>query len=44
MLKLMDRGYLIVKGEVLREGSAEFLANDPKARAVRFISGPEFTI
>ncbi len=42
MLKLIDRGYIIVKGEVLREGSAEFLANDPKAREIYL--GPEFNI
>jgi len=42
MLKLMDRGYIIVKGEVLREGSAEFLANDPKAREIYL--GPEFNM
>ena len=28
-LKLIDRGYIIHKGQVLVEGSAEFLANDP---------------
>ncbi len=42
MLKLIDRGYIIVKGEVLREGSAEFLANDSKAREIYL--GPEFNI
>jgi lipopolysaccharide export system ATP-binding protein len=42
MLKLIDRGYIIVKGEVLREGSAEFLANDPKAREIYL--GPEFNL
>ncbi|MEO6034905.1 MAG: LPS export ABC transporter ATP-binding protein [Verrucomicrobiota bacterium] len=42
MLKLIDRGYIIVKGEVLREGSAEFLANDPKAREIYL--GPDFNI
>jgi len=31
-LKLIDRGYIIHKGQVLVAGSAEFLANDPKAR------------
>ncbi|MDB6025584.1 MAG: Lipopolysaccharide export system ATP-binding protein LptB [Verrucomicrobiales bacterium] len=39
-LKLVDRGYIIHKGEVLCEGSAEFLANDPKAREIYL--GPEF--
>ena len=42
MLKLIDRGYIIVKGEVLRAGSAEFLANDPKAREIYL--GPEFNM
>jgi lipopolysaccharide export system ATP-binding protein len=42
MLKLIDRGYIIVKGEVLREGSAEFLANDPTAREIYL--GPEFNM
>jgi len=41
-LKLIDRGYLILNGEVLREGSAEFLANDPKAREIYL--GPEFNL
>jgi len=42
MLKLIDRGYIVVKGEVLREGTAEFLANDPKAREIYL--GPEFNM
>lgn len=42
MLKLIDRGYIIVRGEVLIEGSAEFLANDPKAREIYL--GPEFNL
>jgi lipopolysaccharide export system ATP-binding protein len=42
MLKLIDRGYIIVKGEVLREGTAEFLANDPKAREIYL--GPDFNM
>jgi lipopolysaccharide export system ATP-binding protein len=42
MLKLIDRGYLIVKGQVLIEGSAEFLANDPKAREIYL--GPDFNL
>src|ERR1700743_312443 len=33
-LKLVDRAYVIHKGEVLREGTSEFLANDPKAREI----------
>ena len=42
MLKLIDRGYIMVKGEVLIEGTAEFLANDPKAREIYL--GPEFNL
>ncbi len=42
MLKLIDRGYIIHKGQVLVEGGAEFLANDPKAREIYL--GPEFNI
>jgi lipopolysaccharide export system ATP-binding protein len=42
MLKLIDRGYIIHKGQVLVEGTAEFLANDPKAREIYL--GPEFNI
>jgi lipopolysaccharide export system ATP-binding protein len=42
MLKLIDRGYIIVKGEVACQGTAEFLANDPKAREIYL--GPEFNM
>ena len=42
MLKLIDRGYIIVKGEVACQGTAEFLANDPKAREIYL--GPEFNL
>ena len=42
MLKLIDRGYIIHKGQVLVEGDAEFLANDPKAREIYL--GPEFNL
>jgi lipopolysaccharide export system ATP-binding protein len=42
MLKLIDRGYIIHKGQVLVEGSAEFLANDPKAREIYL--GTEFNM
>ena len=42
MLKLIDRGYILVKGEVLREGSAEFLVHDPKAREIYL--GPDFNM
>jgi lipopolysaccharide export system ATP-binding protein len=41
-LKLIDRGYIIHKGQVLVEGSSEFLTNDPKAREIYL--GPEFNI
>lgn len=41
-LKLIDRGYIIHKGEVLCEGSGEFLAIDPKAREIYL--GPEFNM
>jgi lipopolysaccharide export system ATP-binding protein len=41
-LKLIDRGYIIHKGRVLVEGSAEFLANDAKAREIYL--GPEFNL
>jgi lipopolysaccharide export system ATP-binding protein len=41
-LKLVDRAYLIHKGEVLYEGSAEQLVNDPKARELYL--GPDFNL
>ncbi len=41
-LKLIDRGYIIHKGQVLVAGSSEFLANDPKAREIYL--GPEFNL
>jgi lipopolysaccharide export system ATP-binding protein len=41
-LKLVDRAYVIHRGEVLCEGSAEFLVNDPKAREIYL--GPEFNL
>ncbi|MEI9963265.1 MAG: LPS export ABC transporter ATP-binding protein [Limisphaerales bacterium] len=41
-LKLIDHGYVIHKGQVLVEGPAEFLANDPKAREIYL--GPEFNM
>ena len=41
-LKLIDRGYIIHKGQVLVAGSAEFLANDPRARELYL--GPEFNL
>src|SRR5579872_2845671 len=41
-LKLIDRGYIIHRGQVLVEGPSEFLANDPKARDIYL--GPEFNM
>jgi lipopolysaccharide export system ATP-binding protein len=41
-LKLVDRAYLIHKGEVLYEGTAEQLVNDPKAREIYL--GPDFNL
>jgi lipopolysaccharide export system ATP-binding protein len=41
-LKLVDRAYLIKGGEVLIEGSAEFVVNDPRAREIYL--GPEFNM
>ncbi|HXG49059.1 MAG TPA: LPS export ABC transporter ATP-binding protein [Methylomirabilota bacterium] len=41
-LKLIDRGYIIHKGQVLCEGTAEFLATDPRAREIYL--GPEFNM
>ncbi len=41
-LKLVDRAYLIHRGEVVYEGVAERLVNDPKAREIYL--GPEFNL
>lgn len=41
-LKLVDRAYLIHKGEVVYEGGGEQLANDPKAREIYL--GPDFNL
>jgi lipopolysaccharide export system ATP-binding protein len=41
-LKLVDRAYLIYQGEVVYEGSAEQLVNDPRAREIYL--GPEFNL
>jgi len=41
-LRLVDRAYLIHKGEVLYEGAAEQLVNDPKAREIYL--GPDFNM
>jgi lipopolysaccharide export system ATP-binding protein len=42
MLKLVDRAYLIHRGQVVYEGSAEELVNDPKAREIYL--GPDFNM
>ncbi len=41
-LKLVDRAYLIHRGEVVYEGDAEQMVNDPKAREIYL--GPEFNM
>ena len=41
-LKLVDRAYLIHKGEVVYGGVGEELVNDPKAREIYL--GPEFNL
>jgi len=41
-LKLVDRAYIIHRGEVLLEGAADFLVNDPRAREIYL--GPEFNM
>jgi lipopolysaccharide export system ATP-binding protein len=41
-LKLVDRAYLIHKGEVVIEGAAEQLVEDPKAREIYL--GPDFNL
>jgi lipopolysaccharide export system ATP-binding protein len=41
-LKLVDRAYLIHKGEVVYEGVGEDLVNDPKAREIYL--GPDFNL
>ncbi len=40
-LDIVDRGYIICEGEILCEGTSDFLINDPKAREVYL--GPAFT-
>src|SRR5437899_3401592 len=40
--KLVDRAYLIHRGEVVYEGNAEQLVNDPKAREIYL--GPDFNL
>jgi lipopolysaccharide export system ATP-binding protein len=41
-LKLVDRAYLIKNGEVVVQGSSEFIVSDPKAREIYL--GPEFNM
>src|SRR5213083_2836467 len=41
-LRLVDRAYVIHHGEVLYEGAADQLVNDPKAREIYL--GPEFNL
>ena len=41
-LKLVDRAYLIHRGEVNYEGSAERMVDDPRAREIYL--GPEFNM
>src|SRR3954463_6556111 len=41
-LKLVDRAYLIHRGEVVYEGAADQLVNDPKAREIYL--GPDFNL
>jgi lipopolysaccharide export system ATP-binding protein len=41
-LKLVDRAYIIHRGEVVYEGPAEQVTNDPKAREIYL--GPEFNL
>lgn len=41
-LKITDRSYIMFQGEVLKEGTAEELINDPKAREIYL--GDDFTI
>src|SRR5207248_106121 len=41
-LKLVDRAYLIQHGDLVYDGSAEQLVNDPKAREIYL--GPDFNL
>jgi lipopolysaccharide export system ATP-binding protein len=41
-LKLVDRAYLIHKGEIVYEGGGPEMLNDPKAREIYL--GPEFNL
>ena len=42
MLKLVDRAYIVAHGEVVYEGGAEQVMNDPKAREIYL--GPDFNL
>lgn len=41
-LRIVDRAYIVSHGKVLREGTSEFLINDPKSREIYL--GPEFSM
>jgi lipopolysaccharide export system ATP-binding protein len=41
-LRIVDRAYLIHRGKVVREGTSEFLSNDPHSRDIYL--GPDFTM
>jgi lipopolysaccharide export system ATP-binding protein len=41
-LRIVDRAYLIHHGKVVREGTSEFLTNDPHSREIYL--GPDFTM
>jgi lipopolysaccharide export system ATP-binding protein len=41
-LRIVDRAYIISHGKVLREGTSDFLINDPKSREIYL--GPEFSM
>ena len=41
-LKIVDRAYLIREGRVFKEGTADFLVNDPEAR--QFYLGQDFNL
>jgi lipopolysaccharide export system ATP-binding protein len=41
-LRIVDRAYLIFEGQVLREGTSDYLVNDPESR--RLYLGEDFTL
>ena len=41
-LRVVDRAYIIHHGKVLREGTSDFLINDPQSREIYL--GPEFSM